>query len=430
MDVRVWPCERLAGVITANPSKNYTSRYLFAAALAGGESIVRNPATSEDSEALQRCLQQLGAELRWEGRDLRVRGFGGRPQPVATLNPGNAGLVLRLLLGLGALLPDTLYVTDYADSLGQRPHGDLLDVLEQLGVNVEARPGGRLPIRLQSSGRVRGGQVSVSGDISSQFLTALLFLAPLLPDGLDITVTGHLKSAAAVRQTVEVLEQAGIAVTADAALRRFQVPGGQTYEAGEFRVPGDYPGSAAILAAAAATRSDVTIQGLYRDSQGERAIVDVLQAMGAAVSHDGERVHVQSDGNLRAVEFDGDKATDAVLAMAAAATVAAGTSRFYNVENLRYKECDRISDYGAELRRLGARVGEERAALLVTGQPEGLPGGVVADSRIDHRVVMGLTIAGLRCHEPVTIRRAEHVAKSYPQFFEHVRALGGRVEIV
>lgn len=430
MDVRVWPGERLAGVITANPSKNYTSRYLFAAALASGESIVRNPATSEDSEALQRCLQQLGAELRWDGPDLRVRGFGGRPRPVTSIDPGNAGLVLRLLLGLGALLPDTRYVTSFHDSLGQRPHADLLAALEALGVTVDAAPGGRLPIRLQGGSHVRGGAVTVSGDISSQFLTALLFLAPLLPDGLDIAVSGDLKSEAAVRQTLEVLEQADIVVTTDAALRRFQVPGGQTYRAGDFRVPGDYPGSAAILAAAAVTRADVTVKGLYRDSQGERAIIDVLAAMGAAVSHDGSQVHVQSDGNLRAVTFDGDRATDAVLAMAAAATIAAGTSRFYNVENLRYKECDRISDYGAELRRLGAEVGEERAALLVTGKPEGLPGGVAADSRIDHRVVMGLTIAGLRCREPILIRGAEHVKKSYPQFFEHLRALGGRTEIV
>lgn len=427
MKLKVWPTERLAGTIAANPSKNYTSRYLFAAALADGESIVRRPATSEDSIALQQCVQALGAELRWDGDDLRVLGFGGRPRPVSTLNPGNAGLVLRLLLGLGALLPDTLYVTDYADSLGRRPHGDLLAALQQLGLQVTAEPGGRLPIRVQG-GPVNGGAVTVSGDVSSQFLTALLFVAPLLRDGLTIDVTGDLKSVAAVRQTVEVLGHAGIAVDVAGDWRRFRVPGGQAYAARDYTVPGDYPGSAAILAAAAVTRSDVTVTGLLHDNQGERAIIDVLRDMGAHVSHDGEQVNVQSDGHLRSVTFDGDRATDAVLAMAAAATVADGTSRFYNVENLRYKECDRITDYGAELTRLGATVSEEPAALIVTGQPAGLPGGVTADSRLDHRVVMGLTIAGLRCLEPVVISRAEHIAKSYPQFVTHLRQLGARID--
>lgn len=429
MELLVAPTARLAGVIAANPSKNYTSRYLFAAALAEGESIVRRPANSEDSQALQRCLQQLGAELRWDGPDLRVRGFGGRPQPAATLNPGNAGLVLRLLLALGALLPDTEYVTDYADSLGRRPHGDLLDVLAQLGVDVTAAPGGRLPVRLRTQpGRVRGGAVTVSGAVSSQFLTSLLFLAPLLPDGLDISVSEDLKSLAAVRQTVEVLTEAGIAVTVDSSWRRFHVPGGQRYRSGDYRVPGDYPGSAAILAAAAVTRSDVTITGLYEDSQGEREIIDVLRQMGVAITHDGERVHVQGDGVLQAVTFDGDRATDAVLAMAAAATVAHGTSRFYNVENLRYKECDRITDYGAELRKIGADVAEERAALIVTGRPDGLAGGATVSSRLDHRVVMGLAIAGLRCQRPITIVGAEHVAKSYPGFIADLRQLGGNVQ--
>jgi 3-phosphoshikimate 1-carboxyvinyltransferase len=209
----------------------------------------------------------------------------------------------------------------------------------------------------------------------------------------------------------------------------YQVPGKQRYKAGTYTVQGDYPGSAAILAAAAVTDSDVTIRGLPVDSkQGERAIVDVLRMMDVPLTHEGDVVRVQGNRRLRAVEFDGDTATDAVLAMVAAAVFAEGTSRFYNVENLRYKECDRITDYLTELAKAGAAVEERRSEIIVHGRPEGLDGGVEIDAHYDHRVIMALTVVGLRARQPIRIRDAHHVAKSYPQYFDHLRQLGASVE--
>lgn len=451
---RVYPARELRGEIDPPSSKNYTTRYLLVAALADGESLVRCPALdSEDSRALQRCLTALGARLeRVEASDgvhLRVRGFGGRPGtppplPAAGGRPGldvgNAGTVLRLLLGLGALLPEVTYVTPYPGSLGRRPNGDLLEALTALGVGVRSE-GGRLPITLRGGEAVRRGgdgppgpvgrrAVAVSGSTSSQYLSSLLFLAPLLEGGLEISVTGDLKSKPAVRQTLEVIRAAGIAVDAAPDLTRFVVPGPQRYRAGTYTVPGDYPGAAAVLAAAAIVPSDVTVRRLFRDSQGERAIVDVLAAMGADIEHDGERVRVRGGRPLKAIEFDGDLATDAVLAMVAAACFASGTSRFFNVANLRVKECDRITDYRGELLRAGADVDEGPAELIVRGRPDGIAGGAVVDSHLDHRVVMGLSIAALRARAPIVIRDAHHVGKSYPQFFAHMRALGARCERV
>src|SRR5690606_10012945 len=131
---------------------------------------------------------------------------------------------------------------------------------------------------------------------------------------------------------------------------------------------------------------------------------------------------------LKAVEFDGDHATDAVLAMVAAAVFAEGTSRFYNVENLRYKECDRITDYLNELRKAGANVEERLAEIIVHGKPEGVEGGVEINAHYDHRVIMALTIVGLRANKPILIKDAHHVAKSYPIFFDHLTALGAKFE--
>ncbi|MBP1999309.1 3-phosphoshikimate 1-carboxyvinyltransferase [Paenibacillus shirakamiensis] len=429
MDILVRPTPELKGEIQALSSKNYTTRYLLAAALAEGTSTIFYPAHSEDSDAMRRCISDLGATLDEDEEKIVITGFGAHPRDVKELNVGNAGAVLRFLMAVTALSPDVTFVNTYPDSLGKRPHDDLIDALQQLGVHVEHEQG-RLPIRIQG-GSPKGGHIQVSGEVSSQYLSALLFLTPLLQEDSHIEVLGDLKSKVVVGQTLEVLKQAGIHIEFQDDYVHFHVQGRQAYQPTTYTVQGDYPGSAAILAAAAVTRSDVTVHRLEEQSkQGERAIVDVLRMMEVPLTHDKGIVRIQSQGKLKAIEFDGDAATDAVLAMVAAAVFAEGTSRFYNVENLRYKECDRITDYLNELKKAGAHVEERQAEIIVHGRPEGVEGGVEINAHYDHRVIMALTIVGLGAKQPLRIRDAHHVAKSYPQFFEHMTALGALVEWV
>lgn len=429
MDVIVNPTPSLKGTIGALSSKNYTTRYLLVAALAEGTSTVYYPAHSEDSDAMRRCIQDLGATLIEDEEKAIITGFGKHPRDVKELNVGNAGAVLRFLMGIASLCPDVTFVNTYPDSLGKRPHDDLIVALSQLGVEVNHNDG-RLPITIRG-GKPTGGKIKVSGEVSSQYLSALLFLTPLLEQDSEIEVLGDLKSKVVVGQTLEVLEQAGIIIHAREDYMVFHVPGRQTYEAKTYTVQGDYPGSAAVLAAAAVTQSDVTIERLSASSkQGERAIIDVLKMMEVPLTHENDNVHVKGNGTLKAIEFDGDAATDAVLAMVAAAVFAEGTSRFYNVENLRYKECDRITDYLAELRKAGANVEERQAEIIVHGRPEGVEGGVEINAHYDHRVIMALSIVGLRAKQPIRIKDAHHVAKSYPQYFDHIQALGAQIEWV
>jgi 3-phosphoshikimate 1-carboxyvinyltransferase len=429
MDVIVNPTRQLKGHIGALSSKNYTTRYLLVAALAEGTSTVYFPAHSEDSDAMRRCIQDLGATLIEDDEKVVITGFGKHPRDVKELNVGNAGAVLRFLMGIAALCPEVTFVNTYPDSLGKRPHDDLIEALGQLGVEVDHN-NGRLPITIRG-GKPMGGKIKVSGEVSSQYLSALLFLTPLLEVDSVIEVLGDLKSKVVVGQTLEVLEQAGIVVHASEDYMVFHVPGSQSYEAKNYTVQGDYPGSAAILAAAAVTQSDVIVERLSVSSkQGERAIVDVLQMMEVPLTHENDIIHVRGNGRLKAIEFDGDAATDAVLAMVAAAVFAEGTSRFYNIENLRYKECDRITDYLTELRKAGAHVEERQAEIIVHGRPEGVEGGVEINAHYDHRVIMALSILGLRSVHPIRIKDAHHVAKSYPQYFDHLQALGAQVEWV
>lgn len=429
MKAIIHPTPHLEGVINALSSKNYTTRYMLVAALSEGTSTLKYPAHSEDSDAMRRCLRDLGAELTEEGDTLTIKGFGKSPAPVSELNVGNAGAVLRFLMSIAALCPDVTFVNKYPESLGKRPHDDLIEALQSMGVNIEHQSG-KLPIRIRG-GRPRGGDIRVSGSVSSQFLSSLLFMTPLLEEDSTITVLHDLKSKVVVGQTLEVLEQAGIRIEAAEDLMSFKVPGRQSYKAQEYVIQGDYPGSAAVLAAAAVTESDVKLLRLSETSkQGERAVVDVLRAMNVPLTHKDGVVHVRGNGQLIAGEFDGDEFTDGVLAMVAAAVFAKGTSRFYNVENLRYKECDRITDYLNELKKAGADVEERQSEIIVHGKPTGLEGGVEIDAHFDHRVIMALTVVGLRSRQGLTIRDAQHVAKSYPQYFEHLRSIGAKVELV
>jgi 3-phosphoshikimate 1-carboxyvinyltransferase len=444
-DAIVYPAQApLRGKIVAQPSKNYTTRFLLAAALADGESTVKNCATSADSMALQLCLEQLGARIIAEQGeststvDITVEGTSGnvRLRDEKPVNPGNAGAVLRFLLAVAATLPAATFVTDHTESLGKRPNDDLLDALRQLGCESESNSG-RLPITLHG-GNLKGGDVSISGARSSQFLSGLLFLAPLIGQQVRIKVKDELVSKAPVRQTLEVLERSGIDICVSDNFMTFTVEPG-AYKSGTYQVNGDWPGSAALLAAVAVTGGQITMEQLYDDQQGEKASATVLSQMGVSVSYTEDMTSVTLNGlngALRAVEFDGDLATDAVLALMGAACVATGRTRFYNVSNLRIKECDRISEPIRELRKLGVKCWEGKElndpdpdAIIIEGNPEGYEGGVTVDGRDDHRVIMLLSIVGLCCRKPVRIKRAHQVSKSYPNYFNHLATLGARVEL-
>ncbi|HEU5440137.1 MAG TPA: hypothetical protein VFU88_12685, partial [Ktedonobacterales bacterium] len=457
-------------------------RYLLNAFLADGESRVVGPALSDDTAVLVRALRALGARLTWEAVpesatgtsiwSLRVIGVGGQPRmPDGPLQMGNAGAVLRLLLGLGALLPEVRFETDHPASLGRRPNADLLAALAQLGIAVEARGAdGLLPIVLRG-GPLQGGAVRVSGARSSQYLSALLYLAPLLPRGLEIAVSDDLRSAPLVRATLRALADAGIAVDAAADLRAFTVPGVQSFAAREYAVPGDGPTAAALACAAFTLGRPLRLAPLDTAADDTSALLAAL-AFGAALSLDEatgtltispllrrllHAAPLQSStseaGNQRSAKLagppprapvgasdgrpgsssresrilDGDACIDSVPVLVAAACFVPGETRFERVGTLRFKESDRIGDLCTELARAGADVTPGAETIMVRGQPQGIAGGVRVDGHDDHRLVQALAIAALGSRAGLTITGADAVAKSYPGFFADLARLGALV---
>ncbi len=415
-------------------SKYYTLRYLLAATLADGESRVSFPAISDDSDALFRACRALGAELFWEDEqqsELRVCGVG-RPrilEPV-TINVGNAGAVLRLLLGVGALLPEVTFTTDHPQSLGKRPNRELLEALTTLGAHCEGTGSeGYLPITMRG-GTLHGGLVTISGARSSQYLSALLFLAPLIGEPVDIQVVDGLKSQPLVRVTLDVLREAGIAVEHDEGLRRFSIPAGQQYQPRSYAVPGDYPSAAALLAACAVATdpaSMLRLSHLHPGAEDGEALLSALHAMDADLRVEGDTLTLRGGRRLRGIEMDGDRAIDCIPVLVAAACFAEGESVFYNIESLHYKESDRIRDLCAELRCAGCSVTPREDSILVQGRPRGVEGGVVVDGHNDHRLLMALAIVGLRSRRGLTLTGVEHISKSYPHFFEELERLGAEL---
>ncbi len=434
-------------------SKYYTLRYLLAALLAEGESLAQAPALSDDTAVLVRAIRALGGVARWERAaaaddgeatrwNLRIIGVAGRPQAPAdgVLQLGNAGAVLRLLLGVGALLPAVRFETDHPDSLGRRPNADLLAALRSLGVGVSARePGGLLPITLRG-GALRGGDVSVSGLNSSQYLSALLYLAPLLPDGLRISVTGGLRSQPLVRATLRTLEAAGVSVEAAPDLRSFHVPGGQTYQPRVYRIPGDTPSAAALLAAAVALGAPLRLTGLAARDDDLRALLAACDTLGlplasrptdadpdAPLTLPGGPALQRPGWHAATRRIDGDAIIDSVPALVAFACLIPGETRFEQVATLRLKESDRIEDLCAELARAGADVSPLPGAIIVRGRPNGVAGGVTVHAHDDHRLAQALAIVATRSQRGLTIAGADAVAKSYPWFFDDLRRLGADV---
>lgn len=434
------PCESIQGEPEVPSSKYYMLRYLLAATLADGESHIHYPAASDDSEALFRGCRALGAELETNQQVVWVRGTGGAEGikkatqgKAPTVNVGNAGAVTRLLLGPGALSPEITFVTDHPQSLGKRPNRELLDALTQLGARcIGTGTEGCLPITIYG-GDLHGGRVEVSGARSSQFLSALLFLAPLIDEDVEIVVTDELKSQPLVRASLEVLRETGISIEHDETLRHFSISAGQRYQAREYTLPGDYPSAAALMALCAVSNdpsSRLRLTRLRPDDEVGMVLKGALRDMQADLRIDGENVTLRGGRRLRAIRLDGDHVIDLIPVLVAIACFAEGESVFYNIENLHYKESDRINDLCAELRKAGCSVLPQRDAIIVRGKPEGVEGGVSVDGHNDHRLLMALATVALRTRRGLTLTGVEHIAKSYPDYFEEMQRLGATIKAV
>lgn len=405
-------------------SKSHTIRAVAIAALADGESFIRRPLDSLDAQSAVRAYRAFGADIDTGDPLLwKVRGIAGRPQvPADVIDVGNSGTSLRIAVGTAGLLPagagEAAFTGDH--QIRRRPVGPLLDCLCDLGATaVSLRRNGCVPAVV--GGRIRGGRTAIDAT-NSQYLTSLLLNCPLADGAAEIDVT-KLGEKPYVEMTLDWLSRQSIRLE-NHDFRRFVVPGNQSFKAFDRIVPADWSSATFFLVAGAICDADITLTGLDRnDTQGDRAVVDYLQAMGAAVEPTEYSVRVRH-GSLKGIEIDLNATPDALPALAVAACFAEGTTRLVNVEEARRKETDRIRVMAAELRKLGIRTEELPDGLVVHGGR--IRGGQV-EGHDDHRIVMALSLAGLAGTEPVTVTTAEAAAVTFPAFVSLMQSLGARM---
>ncbi len=414
MQVTISPAT-LSGIVPAIPSKSDAHRLAICAALADRPTELELPSSSADIDATLRCLEALGAGIRFSDGILTVTPvFPAGATPL--LDCGESGSTFRFLLPVAAALYSRTRFEGHG-RLPDRPIGELMHAMDSQGVSFSAP---RLPF--ETSGLLHGGAYSLPGDVSSQYITGLLMALPRAVEDSVLSLTSPLQSRGYVDITLSALRRFGIAV--EDTEQGYRIPGGQTFRSpGRLKVDGDWS-NAAVFLAAGAIGETVSVSGLNSDSpQGDRAITEILARFGAKVSVSEKAVTV-SPGPLRGCTVDMSGVPDLLPVLAVVAACAEGETRFTGAERLRLKESDRLTAVCALLQALGGDVQELPDGLIVRGTP--LSGGTV-DSFHDHRMVMSAALAALRCTGPVTILDAGAVEKSYPAFFRDYTALGGNV---
>ncbi|EDM98985.1 3-phosphoshikimate 1-carboxyvinyltransferase [Pseudoflavonifractor capillosus ATCC 29799] len=409
MNVTITPT-LLHGSVTPPPSKSQAHRLLLAAALADGTSALANVAFSQDIQATVRCLEALGAAVRQEGDRLAVTGLAGQTvsgKELPELDCGESGSTLRFLIPVALAVRGGGVFTGHG-RLMERPQEPYFDIFREKGISYEQQDG-----TLTVKGQLTSGVYTLPGNVSSQFVTGLLYALPLLPGDSEIHLTTPLESADYVYMTMDALAQFGVAVEYDGE-RIFRVPGNQTGHPAAMTVEADWS-NAAFWYAAAYLDSKLDIRGLnYQSAQGDACIGRLYWTL----AKPGE------------AEIDVSGCPDLVPPLAAMAALrgVGQVTRLVNAARLRIKESDRLATVTEVLTALGAEVEEHADHLVITGK-DSLPGGVTVSGHNDHRIAMMAAIAATNCAAPVTITGAECVRKSYPSFWDEYVRLGGQITV-
>ncbi len=417
--VEITPCGPINATVRPPGSKSITNRALICTALAEGTSVLSGALRSEDTQVMIAALRHLGIRVaeRDNGRELEVPGASGRilaKDPVA-IDCRNSGTSIRFLTAMLAAASGEFHL-DGIERMRQRPIEDLLAALRQLGADASCdQPTGCPPLTIRAAG-LPGGQARVKGDVSSQFLSALLMAAPAAKTAVTLSIDGELVSRPYVTMTIEVMRSFG--VNLQETDREFVIEP-QRYSSCMYDVEPDASAASYFFAAAAITGGVVTVQGLSGNSvQGDTKFVDILTQMGCGVIYDTDCITVQG-APLSGVHVDMNAISDTVQTLAAVAIFADGPTTIDNVGHIRHKETDRISAIATELRKLGADVDERDDGLTIT---PGEHRAATIDTYDDHRMAMSLALPGLRI-PGVVINDPGCTAKTYPEFFDDLAAI-------
>lgn len=417
---------KLNGTVKIPPSKSMAHRAVICAALGNGVSKISNIDMSDDIIATINAMRALGSIINEKEDYLEIVGIYSNDKSIdreyeRVVDCNESGSTLRFLVPISLAFDG---VTRFVGrgNLGKRPLKTFYDIFDKQGIKYSYKEG---ILDLVVSGKLKSDEFEVEGNISSQFITGLLFTLPLLEGDSKIKITTKLESKGYLDLTLSAMKDFGIEIINN-NYKEFIIKGNQQYVSRDYRVEGDYSQGAFFLSADA-IGSSVKVLDLKKDSlQGDSEVIDILKRMNMKFNHKDNSVSCNGD-SLKSTVIDGSQCPDIIPVLSLVAALAKGKTEIINAGRLRIKECDRLNAIAVELNKLGAKVEERADSLVIEGVNE-LEGGVEVWSHKDHRIAMTLAIAATRCKKPIILKDYECVSKSYPHFFDDYKKLGGKFD--
>ena len=423
-DLKVYP-SKLEGSIKVPPSKSMAHRAIICASLSDGKSKIDNIDYSDDIIATIEGMKALGANIIKKGDSLEVEGIYSSSlnrNEERIIDCNESGSTLRFLVPIALLIPGKSKFVGRGN-LGKRPLKTYYEIFDKQEIKYSYE---NEKLNLDIEGNLKGGKFYVEGNVSSQFITGLLFTLPLLKEDSKIVITTEMESKGYIDLTLSAMKEFGIDIINN-DYREFIIKGNQKYTSRDYRVEGDYSQGAFFLCANA-LGNDIEVKDLSLKSlQGDKEVVDILERMGVEFINSENGIRSKVKNEINSTIIDGSQCPDIIPVLAATAALAKGRTEIINASRLRIKECDRLAAVNSELSKLGVNVVENEDGLIIDGI-DSLDGGIEVWSHKDHRIAMTLAIIATRCKNPIIIKDYECIAKSYPNFFEDYKMLGGKVD--
>ena len=423
-DLKVYP-STLEGSVKVPPSKSMAHRAIICASLSDGKSKIDNIDYSDDIIATIEGMKSLGANIIQHNNSLCIEGIyssASEQKEERVIDCNESGSTLRFLVPISLLISGKSKFIGKGN-LGKRPLNTYYEIFDKQGIKYSYEEG---KLNLDIEGSLKGGEFYIRGDISSQFITGLLFTLPLLKEDSKIIITTEMESKGYIDLTLSAMQDFGVNII-NSDYREFIIKGNQKYTSRDYRVEGDYSQGAFFLCANA-LGNNIEVQDLSLDSlQGDKEVVDILERMGVNFINSENGIKSEVKSGINSTIIDGSQCPDIIPVLAATSALAKGTTEIINAGRLRIKECDRLAAFNSELSKLGVNIVEKEEGLIIEGT-DSLEGGIEVWSHKDHRIAMTLAIVATKCKKPIIIKDYECIAKSYPNFFEDYKMLGGKVD--
>ena len=414
---------KIRGIIDCPSNKSYTHRGIFLASLAGNNSKVENVLLSADTKATIEACEKFGAIIEVDNSVVIVKESIKIGSKVSEINTGNSGTTIRIAIGIASLFSEEITLTG-DESIQKRPMQPLLDALSSIGAECNSTDG-KPPVKIK--GNIAGGDVTIPGNLSSQFISSLLIAAPLTKNGINLTIQGDLVSKPYLDATIRTMREFGVSVQTLIPYKKYNISP-QIYKNTTFKVPIDFSSLALLLSSTVLSGEDVTIKGSIGNlPQGDEAFIDFLNQLGVLVTINENEIKIKSPEKLKGGRFDLRNSPDLLPPLAILSLVSSDPIEIVNVKHARLKETDRIAILARELPKIGIKVEEKEDGLIL--ESSGNLIGAKLDSENDHRLFMAFCIAGTHIGDCI-VTDPKSVEVSYPNFIEEMNRLGAKIQSI